>query len=181
MCYHFMQIKNTSSMGVHFSYVPCGKCEECRNSAKSAWSFRLCAEVESVKRKGWHVGFLTMTYSPDQLPYVPDKYFKDSLKEIPEIPCFDKEHVRSYIKAFRNWLFKTYCVKDCKYMCVSEYGSRKHRPHYHLLVCFPPVGHARVIKRTYYDVNHKLCIEYEKVGRKYVREPVSLTADIVFN
>lgn len=181
MCYNFMQIKSTSSQGQQFSYVPCGKCEECRNSSKSAWSFRLCAEVESVKRKGWHVGFLTMTYSPDRLPILPDKYFKDSVQVVPDIPCFDKEHVRSYIKAFRNWLFKKYLVKNISYMVVSEYGTKKHRPHYHMLVCWPPVGFARIEKRRYFDVNHKLCVEYEKEGRKFKRQRVSLTADVVFN
>lgn len=47
-----------------FQYVPCGKCEACRNARSSYWVQRLREE-----RKAWkYCLFVTLTYSPDSLP-----------------------------------------------------------------------------------------------------------------
>lgn len=169
MCYHAMHIKSLSSQGVGFAYIPCGKCEECRSSNKLAWSFRLCAEVEAIRKDGWKLGFCTLTYRDSNLPYVPPEYFQD-VDNAPRIPCFDKSRVSNYIKSFRNWIWKNYRVKSCKYMLVSEFGSRLHRPHYHLLLSWPPFGFRRVKDSSG---------RYLKKGNKFVREKCELSADIV--
>lgn len=171
MCYRLMNIKHTSTSGVSFGYVPCGKCEECRDVSKSAWSFRLCAEIESVKAQGWKVGFCTLTYDPEHLPLLDKKFFKPgSATYLQDIPCFNREHIRSYILAFRNWLFKTYCIKSIKYMVVTEYGKHTARPHYHLLVAWNPDGFARKVDEKG---------RFVRSGRKFLREKCFVDAKTV--
>lgn len=171
MCYHPMNIKASSSAGSRFQFVPCGKCEECRDVQKSAWSFRLCAEIESCKSKGWKVGFCTLTYSPENLPYLDKKFFKPgSSTYFQDIPCFNRSHVRDYIHALRNWFFKEYQVKSVKYMVVSEYGTTTARPHYHLLLAWPPVGFSRVR-----DVSGR----FVKEGCRFVRERCFIDGSVV--
>ena len=165
-----MRIKNTSSMGASFGFVPCGKCAECRDVTKSAWAFRLCAEIESVKAQGWKVGFCTLTYAPEYLPLLDKDLFKvGSATYLQDIPCFNRNHIRDYVHALRNWLFKEYSVKSIKYMFTTEYGKLG-RPHYHLLMAWNP----NAMKRKVDEFGN-----YVKVGRKYLREKFFLTADIV--
>ena len=45
-------------------YVPCGKCEACRNRKAFAWSKRLELEEHCWK----YTAFVTLTYDDDHLP-----------------------------------------------------------------------------------------------------------------
>lgn len=76
MCYHPVKVNSVSGHGATFSFVPCGKCEECRQSSKNAWSFRLCAEIEQRVRDGWHVGFCTLTVDDDHMSYLDRNFLK---------------------------------------------------------------------------------------------------------
>ena len=171
MCYHPMDIKATSTAAPRFAFIPCGKCEECRDVQKSAWSFRLCAEIESVKAKGWKVGFCTLTYDDDNLPVLDKKFFKAGSETfLRDIPCFNRQHIRDYIHALRNWLFKEYQVKSLKYMVTTEYGKTTQRPHYHLLLAWDPCGFSRI--KTSKG-------RYLKDGRRFVRRKCVVTAESV--
>lgn len=73
-----MQIKGVNFFSPRQQFVPCGKCEECRQMLRSGWSFRLRAEIQ--KRcidDGWHCGFATFTYNEEHLPHIPQELFRD--------------------------------------------------------------------------------------------------------
>lgn len=151
-----LKIKSVSPCGVRHGFVPCGKCMDCRNHIKSEWVFRLRVELDKLCAKGWKIGFFTLTYNKQHLPYLPAKLIEGEYKRI---ECFKKDDVRTFIVKLKNWLKKEYAaVKRYKYhrvkgkvvsrellfddaprfMICSERGEHTQRSHYHGIICFPP-------------------------------------------
>lgn len=149
MCYKGVSINAVSSAAPRGMFVPCGYCEECRNTSRNAWAFRLCAEIEHVKLLGWKVGFLTLTYNDEHMPTIPKSLFKDEFSA-PSIPCFSRGTVTDYIKAIRKKLHRDYLVTDIKYMVCSEYGKNPRkpenplRPHYHMVIAWNPLCQKKI-------------------------------------
>lgn len=96
--------------------VACGKCEECIGQKTSALKNAIKLEMASTGLRPW---FLTLTYRTECLPF-------DGV---------NKRHVQSFLKRLRSRL--AYHFKDLgefRTFYVSEYGSKYHRPHYHMLI-----------------------------------------------
>ena len=89
--------------------VPCGKCFTCRSKYRLSWQLRLQHELLSYN---YNAMFLTLTYDDDNLPTNETLVKKD---------------VQDFIKRLR----KFYNDVKIRYFAVGEYGSEKHRPHYH--------------------------------------------------
>lgn len=139
----YFRIKSVSPAGIKYSYLPCGKCYDCRQSLKSQWIFRVRAELSALTAKGWRIGFFTLTYNDEHLPLIPKDLIKGPYRPI---PCFSKVHIRFFVNSIRKWLQKRYkCFKDLKprMMICSEFGELRKRPHYHGIICFPPCVDAR--------------------------------------
>lgn len=94
--------------------VPCGKCAFCLTNKRSSWMFRVHHEMRSQKYPGW---FLTLTYDEKHVKRVDDGRLSLRFRD-----------VQLYLKRIRK--AKYYA----KYICVGEYGSETHRPHYHILL-----------------------------------------------
>lgn len=145
MCFHALNVKGVNKHSISSTFTPCGKCEECRKMERSAWEFRFRAEAdEFVFHHGWQMGFITLTYNDQQLPYLPPHAFKDfdpltcSSPRWRYVPCFNKDHIRSLVHGLRKYLHKKYGCKRLIYICCSEFGSSTKRPHYHCCFVFPP-------------------------------------------
>lgn len=89
--------------------VPCGKCLPCLVKSRRDWIFRL--EQEHKASKG--ALFVTLTYSP--------KYCPNSVV---------KKHLQLFMKRLR----KHDKTNRLRYFAVGEYGTKRQRPHYHLLL-----------------------------------------------
>lgn len=103
-----------------YRLVPCGKCVACLTRKRNDWTYRLQRERSGSS----YSFFLTLTYNDDTIPLriVNDKpYF-----------VFDKKHVQDYLKRVRYFVSKLDKDVICRYYCVSEYGKRTQRPHYHM-------------------------------------------------
>lgn len=164
----YMRLKISGIASPRCGFIPCGKCEDCRNAMKNGWTFRLRVELDELVKKGWKIGFYTLTYANEHLPYLPEEFFVDNdpFKPLPQIPCFSKSDIRSFFVKLKKFLHDNYdcrLVKDKKtkavvkdtrirYMLCSEYGEHTQRPHYHGIVCFPPEVPERVI----FDKIHEL-------------------------
>lgn len=80
-----------------FMYVPCGKCEACRNKRVFNWTQRLEYECRCWK----YVAFVTLTYDDDHLPklkYINDLYVDLSHSHTAdgvESPCVDLGFIRN--------------------------------------------------------------------------------------
>lgn len=99
--------------GNNVHIVPCGKCAFCLTSKRSSWMFRIHHEMRLQEHRGY---FLTFTYDQKHVKRGPEGFslrFKD---------------IQLYLKRLRK--AKYYA----KYVCVGEYGSKTHRPHYHMLL-----------------------------------------------
>lgn len=94
--------------------VPCGRCENCKVRKISQWSFRLSIEEKNCC-SAW---FLTLTYDTDHVPITKQGFMSLRYK-----------HVQNFLKLIRK-------KQDEKiiYFCVGEYGTKKGRPHYHLII-----------------------------------------------
>lgn len=136
MCYRQMVIRNYLDSGQKCTFVPCGKCEECRDSNRMQWQFRLRTELDYCRKIGWHIGFFTLTYDDKHLPHLPDIAFKGASPS-GRVPCFSRYDVKTLIGNIRKRLNERYGVSGLRYIVASEYGSHTHRPHYHGIICFP--------------------------------------------
>lgn len=92
--------------------VACGKCFTCRSKYRLGWQLRLQHELLSYNHNAM---FLTLTYSDEHLPN------NETLL---------KSDVQNFIKRLRKY----YSNIKIRYFAVGEYGSKKHRPHYHLII-----------------------------------------------
>lgn len=91
--------------------VPCGKCIGCLMTRSYHWAVRCSCEVP-YHSESW---FLTLTYDKKNLP--PDGEL-----------C--RADFQSFMKRLR-WHYRDYKLKV--FYC-GEYGTKRHRPHYHAIV-----------------------------------------------
>lgn len=133
-----INVKSVSLHGVRFAYVPCGKCPECRQQYKSEWAFRLSVELESLKRQGWLIGFGTLTYNNQHLPFIPKEAFEIDAK-FRKIQCFRRSDARTFVDSLRKELHSHYRLKGLRYFVASEFGEHTRRSHIHFLLCWQPL------------------------------------------
>lgn len=141
-----LTIKSVAKSAPKSGFIPCGHCYDCRTSLKNSWIFRLRVELDKLQKKGWKIGFFTLTYSDRALPKIPYMLFKG---EFTDVPCFDKSDVRTFFVRLKKWLARSYNAKKYtldgniidnapRWMCCAEYGEHTQRPHYHAIICVPP-------------------------------------------
>lgn len=145
MCYRPISIINPRityrpSVDKLYMSVPCGHCYECLKEKRDNWFVRLY--YETLRSSACF--FPTFTFNDDSLPLfsltgdlldIAHKY----VSEVPHIynmPSFDKKQIQNTIKKLRQYLG----IDNIKYFLVSEYGHKRHRPHYHVLI-FIPIGY----------------------------------------
>ena len=91
--------------------VPCGKCFECRQEYARRWTFRLIGEC----RASSSCCMVTLTYNDEHLP-------KDM--------CVSRRECQLFLKRLRKAIAPT----RIRYFYCGEYGAKRLRPHYHLLL-----------------------------------------------
>lgn len=113
--------------------VPCGKCAECQKSKSLEWNFRTYYEFIRTfeESEDNYVYFDTLTYDDSHLPHM-----SEIVPELPNIPCFRSSDITKFLKNLRINLSRKYSIDEdaFSYFICSEYGSVRHRPHYHLLL-----------------------------------------------
>ena len=119
---------NKQNAGKISVFAPCGHCLSCEKKHQYAWGWRLTSEIQyCMKHKNYAAGFLTLTYNENSLP---------RLAEYGNIPCFDKEHTKTFINNVRKHCHRERGLKDIKYFLSSEKGPSTARPHYHLIIAW---------------------------------------------
>lgn len=104
-----------------FQLVPCGKCELCVSAAKSEFVRR--AQLEGMSHD-CPPFFFTLTYNDDHLP--PDGEL-------------DYREIQLYLKRLRKLCERQHLPTDFRYIIAGEYGSKRGRPHYHVILFNNPL------------------------------------------
>lgn len=153
--YYFFH-SNTGCCIPIYIIVPCGKCILCREKKVREWQFRaLCENATSTT----HPLFVTLTYNNANLPSM----------------GLNKRDVQLFMKRLRINLERSgYSPSDCnfRYFACGEYGSKKHRPHYHLIFWnFPDMKnlHERLsFIESAWPHGFAYCVRVEKGAVSYV-------------
>lgn len=98
--------------------VPCGKCVGCLKARQNQWSFRLDQE-RKVSETSY---FVTLTYNDHNLPYTEDG-----------LATLYARDTQLFLKRLRKYCQK-FTSNKLKYYLCGEYGSKTHRPHYHIIL-----------------------------------------------
>lgn len=114
-----LALKDCSS---NYIRVPCGHCPECIASRQLQLVQRV--QMESLSN---YVFFCTLTYNRDSLPHV-----KTSTGF--SLPYADISDLQNMFKRLRKY---NSFSRPFKYMAVSERGSKRGRPHFHVLFFLP--------------------------------------------
>ncbi len=92
-------------------FVSCGKCFECKKQKSNEWAFRVFLESKNYDSNC----FITLTYNDENLP--PDSLLK-------------KRDLQLFIKRLRKYLGNN----KIRYFSCGEYGKKRLRPHYHIII-----------------------------------------------
>lgn len=93
---------------------PCGKCPVCLQKRANEWSLRISLESREYE----HLAFVTLTYSPEKLY---------SFELIPS-------HLSSFVKRLRTYAERLGFDGKIRFYGVGEYGEKKGRPHFHVIL-----------------------------------------------
>ena len=93
---------------------PCGKCPVCMQKRANEWALRISLEARDYE----HLAFVTLTYSPEKLY---------SYELIPS-------HLSSFIKRLRTYAERLGFDGKLRFYGVGEYGEKRGRPHFHVVL-----------------------------------------------
>lgn len=126
----FVDLKRNWDKSVRFPWkdytaaaieVPCGHCWQCIRQKQDNMVQRV--QLESLKN---HFFMCTLTYKPEFLPvHEVNGYF---------IRYADSHDVQNMMKMLRK--YNAFGI-PFRYLAVSELGSKRGRPHFHILFAFP--------------------------------------------
>lgn len=118
-----------------YTIVGCGKCLACRN--RKANDLQVRAICESLTADTRPIS-IVLTYNDLNLP----------------IDGVNKEDVQKFLKRLRIELFRKYHENgyrdNLRYFCVAEYGEKRHRSHYHLVLWNMPILHNNPTYNLYF-------------------------------
>lgn len=126
---------NSFSDTVHlYIKVPCGNCPQCIALRQSFYLQRV--QMESLRS---HLYMFTLTYNDESLIYTDVGEYHVAVPFLPDIQNMFKR-----LRALRNKFRVSY---------VTEYGSRRFRPHFHgLLALDKSLGSYRSLEKEFYSL-----------------------------
>ena len=117
--------------------IPCGKCLQCKRKRRADWTLRLEHEYQGSDS----AYFITLTYDDIHVPRVNYQGIET------DVLTLNKKHIQNYIKRLRNshvaYVARELGIrksevknvsKPVRYYAIGEYGSKTHRPHYHIIL-----------------------------------------------
>jgi len=125
--------------------LPCGKCIGCRLDYSRDWANRCMYEAKQYK----HNYFLTITYD--------DEHLKRQMKidketgeviEIKSAATLFKKDLQNFMKNLRrHWEYK-YKWNGIRFYACGEYGDKRGRPHYHIILFNCPIYDLKSIRKS---------------------------------
>lgn len=159
---YYCKIGCPNLLDANYKPVPCGKCAVCQIEKRKHWSTRLAQEASMYESSC----FITLTYNDESIPVTcwrspddPLKQFDRGAGTLPEYTLLPSD-VQKFIKRLRRhleyrptkykstWRGKV-LARDhvsIRYFACGEYGSRTHRPHYHIIIFGWKPSDAKLLK-----------------------------------
>ncbi|QGF19328.1 replication initiation protein [Antarctic microvirus CAA_003_V_9] len=113
--------------------VPCGKCPQCLKKRSQEWIFRL-SEQDKISTSS---SFLTLTYETDTVPLSKNGFM-----------TLEKRDLQLFFKKLRKIE-----PQKIKYYACGEYGTKRKRPHYHVIL-FNSISSQQTLEKLW---NHGTC------------------------
>lgn len=111
--------------------IGCGQCWECRLQKVRDWAVRMMCEAWIQEENGRGSTMLTLTYDPENVPYVYDG------KNRTDVMTLSKRDLNLFTKRLRERLRRR-GLENFKYFGCGEYGDNGGelfgRPHYHIIL-----------------------------------------------
>lgn len=132
--------------------IRCGQCLGCRINKAQEWALRMTHEQKFYKDSS----FITLTYSPEYLP-------GDS--------SLVKKHLQNFLHRFCMRI-KRQGLEKPRYYGVGEYGDKKSRPHYHVIIFGYNFPDKEIYEKqeNYYYYTSKLLNELWPFGISIIAE-----------
>lgn len=135
--------------------VPCGRCSSCIHLKQVYLIQRV--QMEAINND---LFYGTLTYNQDSLPVAE---YSDIKFAYPDFTDWQK-----MIKMIR----KDYPDLKFKYMLVSEYGGKKHRPHFHFILSLPRKSDILAVKVSEAYKLFKIFLKYWRRNYGSTRNPI---------
>lgn len=115
-------VRNGQYVDYLFMMAPCGKCLLCKTKKQNDFVFRAAMESATYDCPPY---FFTLTYATRHLPQNGDLCYKD---------------VQDFFKRLRRKWDRQGINHDIRYIVSGEYGKRRGRAHYHVILFNNPYG-----------------------------------------
>lgn len=127
-----------------FTYVPCNKCVLCRSKKQNDLVFRSALESAIYDIPPY---FFTLTYAPAFLPPHGELRYKD---------------VQDFFKRLRRLWDKRGIKHSIRYIVSGEYGSKRHRAHYHIILFNNPLQASESNPRMHRQLKSDILSSWSK-------------------
>lgn len=167
MCLHPVLIKNVnygnssklsyiSDSTAQYIPVPCGRCSVCLQLKQQYIVQRV--QMESLSHD---LFFLTLTYNNESIPVIERGEFR--------LNYVDLSDWQKMIKMIR----KHESLPSFRYLLVTEYGGRRHRPHIHAILSFPKNDSDTLAQRRSFELKlYQIFLKYWRRNYGSTRLPV---------
>lgn len=115
-CYVTLDYQGVEQVEQLFHYVPCGHCPLCVKARHDAYVVRATLESQLYDCPPY---FFTLTYNETHCPKDKELNYRD---------------VQLWLKRLRKHCSSTHLPTDFRVMVAGEYGSRRGRPHWHVIM-----------------------------------------------
>ena len=109
--------------------VPCGKCFQCLARRRNGWSFRLHHQMLVSDS----ACFMTLTYG-QKLDAKGNIFGEEPPLTDNQQMTLDKSHLQKFFMRLRKYEKTNGNNNPLRYYAVGEYGTKRHRPHYHIIL-----------------------------------------------
>lgn len=137
--------------------VPCGTCIECARNRANQLGWLAQQEILSCPTR--QASFVTFTYNDAHLPRVRFTYTKThkDTGEVEllnsELPTVENEFFQKVLKRIRYEFSKSHNI-PLRVLWCSEYGTHRHRPHYHaLFIGMSPLEASIICNKVWTEPN----------------------------
>jgi hypothetical protein len=147
--------------------VPCGKCIPCKKKRRADWTLRLEHEYQGSDS----AYFITLTYDEIHVPKVNYQGIQT------EVLTLKVKHLQNYIKRLRNshvlYVSRELGItksevknvsKPIRYYAIGEYGTKTHRPHYHILLFNYDIANTQAIISQWKNTDTNIPFGHVDIG-----------------